>query len=301
MNRLILGALVIGLQVTPVLAGTQAPAKTAVATQISIRNPAHYAGIQLGDILQRTLQVSVAQEDQLNEGSLPLKGLLRNGIELRGLHVSSQAQGSQKRYTLVFDYQVFASSGTPVQLQLPAEQISFNSGKVAQLPPWRFWLMAQLPDRLQVAKTSLLPQYRPSQRDTRVAQQGLVASAFLVLLGSLMLLYRHADWAWLPIMNGPFARACRQLKHLPATREGEKQAALLLQGAFNQRFGQQMLASHIADFVADAPGFRALQREIETFFEQSSQVLYGASSTAAAHLPGWKIFARQLRDCERSV
>ncbi|MGP1718607.1 MAG: hypothetical protein ACTS9Y_15650 [Methylophilus sp.] len=269
---------------------------------LSVHNPASYAGIQIGDVLQRTIQLSVAANDQLNDSNLPLKGLQRNGVELRQLKVDSRKQGDKQVYTLVFDYQVFASSGKPVQLQLPAEQLTFNSGATAELPSWRFWLMAQLPDQLQKAKQSVIAQYPPALLDTQTPQRGLALSLLLALVGGLVLLYRHADWTLLPMVNGQFARAYRKLKKLPANAEGQKQAALIVQDALNQRFGQQMLGKHVAEFVAQQPAFKPLEQELHTFFAQANAVLYsGQTHDAAAYLQQCKTFTRQLRDCERGV
>jgi mxaA protein len=269
---------------------------------LSVQNPASYAGIQIGDVLQRTMRLSVAAGDQLNDSKLPLKGLQRNGVELRQLHIASQKQGGQQVYTLVFDYQVFASSGKPVQLQLPAEQLTFNSGATVSLPSWRFWLVAQLPDQLQKAKQSVIAQYPPALLDTQTPQRGLALSLLLAVVGGLVLLYRHADWNLLPMGKGHFSRAYRKLKKLTANADGQKQAALLVQDALNQRFGRQMLAKHVTEFTSQQPAFKPLEQELHAFFAQANAVLYsGQSYDAAAYLQQCKAFTRQLRDCERGV
>ncbi len=277
-------------------------AETQAAKVLSVQNPASYAGIQVGDVLQRTIQVSVAANDQLNDNNLPLKGLQRNGVELRQLQIDSRKQGDQQIYTLVFDYQVFASSGKPVQLQLPVEQLTFKSGATAELPSWRFWLMAQLPDQLQKARQSVVAQYRPALLDTQTPQRGLLISLLLAVIGGLVLLYRNSDWTLLPMVNGHFARAYRKLKKLPANADGQKQAALIVQDALNQRFGQQMLASHVPQFVTQQQGFKPLEQELYAFFAQTNAVLYGGQvADAASYLKQCKTFTRQLRDCERGV
>jgi mxaA protein len=279
-----------------------AEAQIAKVQVLSVQNPASYAGIQIGDVLQRTIKVSVPANDQLNDKNLPLKGLQRNGVELRQLQIDSQKQGDQQVYTLVFDYQVFASSGKPVQLQLPVEQLTFKSGANVELPSWRFWLMAQLPDQLQKAKQSVVAQYRPALLDTQTPQRGLFISLLLALIGVLVLLYRNSDWTLLPMVNGHFARAYRKLKKLPANAEGQKQASLIVQDALNQRFGQQMLESHVPQFVAKQPSFKPLEQELHAFFVQSNAVLYnGQVNDAAGYLQQCKTFTRQLRDCERGV
>lgn len=279
-----------------------AEAQPATVQEISIHNPALYAGVQIGDVLQRSVKLAVAANDQLAENSLPLKGVQRNGVELRQVHVDNQTQDGKKIYTVTFDYQIFASSGQPVQLQLPAEKITFNSGASYELPSWRFWLMAQLPDRLQKAKETVIPQYRPAFLDTQTPQRMFILSMVLVVIAGLMLLYRNADWTWLPMMNGHFAHAYRKLKKLPASAEGQKQAALIVQHALNQRFGRQMLSQHVSEFVAQQPAFKPLEQEIRDFFARANAVLYaGQDAPAAGYLQQCKALTRQLRDCERGM
>jgi mxaA protein len=302
MKQIFLGWLIACVCPSLVYAETAAAQGQEQVQVLSVQNPASYAGIQIGDVLQRTFRLLVAAGDQLNDSKLPLKGLQRNGVELRQLHVTSEKQGGQQVYTLVFDYQVFASSGKPVQLQLPAEQLTFNSGATVSLPSWRFWLVAQLPDQLQKAKPSVIAQYPPALLDTQTPRRGLALSLLLAVVGGLVLLYRHADWNLLPMGKGHFSRAYRKLKKLPANAEGQKQAALLVQDALNQRFGQQMLAKHVTEFTSQQPAFKPLEQELRAFFAQANAVLYsGQTSDAAAYLQQCKTFTRQLRDCERGV
>lgn len=303
MKQIFWACLALCLAVLPAMAKTALPANASAAIKVvGIHNPPLYAGIQLGDVVQRRIQLAVAAQDQLNDSSLPLKGLQRNGIELRQLQVSSESQAGNKIYTLVFDYQVFASSGKPGQLQLPVERISFHSGAAAELPAWRFWLMAQLPDRVQPAKPTVIAQYHASLLETDSTQRWLALSLLLAVMSSLVLLYRNADWHWLPMMNGYFAKAYHGLKRLPATAEGQKQAALIVQHAFNQHYGQQMLGSQVSTFVQQRPVFRSLEAEIQAFFCQANAVLYGGQLPAAAeYLQQCKALTRQLRDCERRV
>lgn len=291
------------------LAKEDAAAPQAVASSaakaihvLHLQNPAHYAGIQIGDVLQRRITLSVPESLQLQPDKLPIRGVQRNGIELRQVQETHARQADKMLYTLTFEYQVFASSGQPVQLALPPEQIVLTSGASVTLPAWRFWLMAQLPERMQPAKPTLLGQHRAALLDTHSLSLGLLVSGGLALLGSLILLYRNASWAWLPMLNGPFAQAYRRLQRLPATQEGATRAALAMQQAFNQHFGQQMLASQVPMFVAKQPAFAAYTEQIQQFYAQSNTLLYGNQLPAAAdYLQQCKMLTRQLRSCERGV
>ncbi len=305
MKQILTAGWLLCVLMTTAWAGGTAPAVTA-PNVIQVQNPPTYAGIRLGDVLRRSLQVETDAGDTLETASLPLKGLQRQGVELRQVTVHQQAKAGKTRVTVDFEYQVFASPGQPAQWQLPTETLAFSHGGHVALPAWRFWLMAQLPDRLHPAKPTLIAQHKAPFADTAAAQRGLQGSLLLAAVGLLVLLYRNADgrWlpSWLPMMNGHFARATRTLKGLPATAQGQKQASLVLMQAFHAQFGQHMLASQVEAFVQQQPAFQSLLPQISQFFVQANAVLYGQPAPdAAAYLLQCRQLARQLRACERRL
>lgn len=281
-------------------------AANTAATMLALKNPAHYSGIQIGDILQRTITISVNSPYQLVRTSLPIKGLNRQGIELRDLAVDSTQASGKTIYHITFSYQVFANTGKPVQLQLPAERIQFSGGPTdttMTMPSWRFWFSALLPDKLLKAKASVIPQYKPTLLDHTHYDRWLLAGLLSVLSGLAGLLYVNAEGAaWLPWMNGAFARASRQIKKLPATPAGQKQAALLLQQAFNTSWGVNVLTSNVSELLAQRPRFQPLEAEIKAFFTQAGALLYaGQPSQPEVFMQQTTVLSRRLRDCERGA
>lgn len=281
-------------------------AATTAATMLALKNPAHYSGIQIGDVLQRTISIAVDSPYQLVRTSLPIKGLNRQGIELRDIEVKSTQASGKTIYQIAFSYQVFANSGTPIQLQLPAERLLFAGGgadTTITMPSWRFWFSAQLPDKLLKAKASVIPQYKPSQLDHTQYDRWLVAGVLSMLAGLAGLLYVNAAGAsWLPWMNGAFARASRQISKLPATPAGQKQAALLLQQAFNTSWGENVLSSNVSKLLAQRPRFQPLEAEIKAFFTHAGALLYaGQTGQPEAFMQQITTLSRRLRDCERGA
>lgn len=276
------------------------------ASILSLHNPAHFSGIQIGDVLQRSVTIETGSTDQLVRNSLPIKGLNRDGIELKDITVERDNRSGKALTHITFSYQVFAHSSKPVQLQLPAEHITFSNGQsetAVELPSWRFWLSALLPDKLLKAKSSVIPQYKPSLLDHAVYDRWLLVSLCSALLGCMGLLYVNAAGArWLPWMNGAFARASRQIKKLPDTPAGQKQAALLLLQAFNSSLGSNLMANNVPDFLAQKPRFQPLAGEINAFFSQANTLLYGnQASVPNSFMREVNILSRRLRDCERGA
>ncbi|MDP8567491.1 hypothetical protein [Methylophilus aquaticus] len=281
-------------------------AATPAATMVALKNPAHYSGIQIGDVLQRTITIAVEKPYQLVRTRLPIKGLNRQGIELRDIEIESTQAAGKTVYQIAFSYQVFANTGKPIQLQLPAERIQFSGGPTdttITMPSWRFWFAALLPDKLLKAKASVIPQYKPSLLDHTQFDRWLLAGLLSMLTGLAGLLYVNAAGAnWLPWMNGAFARASRQISKLPATADGQKQAALLLQQAFNTSWGVNVLTSNVSELLTQRPHFQPLEAEIKVFFTQASALLYaGQSGQPGTFLSQMNTLCRQLRDCERGA
>ncbi|MFQ6403721.1 hypothetical protein ACIDE9_03080 [Methylophilus sp. 'Pure River'] len=278
----------------------------AAAPTLSVVNPPSTYGVHIGDVLTRTLVVEASGGDTLAKNSLPKKGRKQNGIELVGIAVQSQAQSGHTRYTVQFDYQVFAASATPSVMYLPAEKLIVAATTV-DIPAWGFWFSPLVTGGTTTARKNILPEVKTPLIDSHVHQQGLVVSLSMTVISLLALLYINADGQWLPFMGGAFARAHRQLKRLaksakPKTAAEEKKALVYLHQAFNQHYGANIFARDVDEFVRLRPGFKGLQQEITQFFEASNQSLYDVKSRDSRQLIAQLVqLSKRLRDCERGV
>lgn len=66
-----------------------ANAQASEANIINITNPTQGNGVQVGDVLNRTLTIEVDAPYQLAKNALPMKSELRNGIELAEITVKT--------------------------------------------------------------------------------------------------------------------------------------------------------------------------------------------------------------------
>lgn len=272
----------------------------------SIANPTPKIGIQVGDVLTRTITILAKTVEPITPKALPVKGTRVGGMELAEINLSQTVEKKQTRYMIALRYQVFAHATQAAEMELPKETITLLDGEPLILPAWKFWYSPLVNADLETAKKAILPQAKVSLIDQSNRLMRLLAFAGLLLLGCIGLIYINADRYWLPFMGGSFARAYRQIKTMAKKRGADtsapKEALSLLHDAFNQLFGRGLYPSKIDAFLASHPEFSKLKTEITTFFDLSNQTLF--SDTAADNKQVMQkilSISKQLRDCERGV
>lgn len=298
------------LAATALMAAEATPA--AAAKIVHINNPFKNNSIQIGEVLTRNLSIEVNAPYELLKTALPMKGLIRNGIELSEIKVESVQTDQKNVYSIALRYQVFASAAKPTVMQLPAENFEFSGAEQAlnvQLPAWGFWFSPLVAEGITNAKENLQPQYKATLLDLSLHHTRFWLLLALALSGLLGLIYINADVRHLPFMNGAFAKAQRTLTKLakrqaansPADKaSAEKKALLAMHQAFNQTYGQNLFANDIAKFLSAQPKFKRLKTEIEQFFAYSSASLF-ASQAPPQFMQTLLSLSKSLRDCERGV
>lgn len=305
-NRIVIFILaLIGLTSASLLMAAQPSA----ASIVHIANPSKGINVQIGDVLQREIDIAVTKPGVINKNAFPVKGANQNGIELVDVKISSTKNGEKTLYKLNLSYQVFSYSDKPIVMQLPAEHIAVTGGTATaiDIPAWHFWYAPMVPVGITNAKDNLQPQFRPTLIDLQAHSNRLIALLIILLVGAVGLVYVNADKQWLPFMNGAFAQAHRKIKKLPKNQAGEQKALLHMHQAFNQTYGANLFANEIQGFVAKHPVFAALQADIVRFFERSSAALFGNKSLNSEQLSHDQFLSemialsKALRACERGI
>lgn len=272
---------------------------------LSMNNPAYSNGIQMGDVLNRTFEIEVNAVYQLPKTSLPMKGESRNGIELRDINVQTTKHGDKNVYTIAFSYQVFASAAKPVVMALPDEHLAFIGGAKAlsiDIPGWRFWYSPLVAEGITNAKDNLQPQSKPALMDLKIHYTRLWISLVLLVMGLLGFVYVNADKRWLPLMNGAFAHAHRNIKKLKNSQTSSKNAFMYMHQAFNKIYGANLFATNLDEFLITHPKYEKLSEEIRKFFEQSNRALFASQhANDSQFLQNLIALSKRLRDCERGV
>jgi mxaA protein len=272
---------------------------------VHLHNPLQSTGIRIGDVMERSVVLEAPAPYQLSRSALPGKGTTRNGIELAAVRIESQPQGDTNRYVATLRYQVFAHAAAPSVMVLPEEQFAFTGGPkglAVKIPEWRFWYAPLAVANLSTAKGNLQPQFAPAPLSADAHYVRLYSFAALAVLCALLLAWFNADGRWLPFMNGPFARAHRRIKRLPAGGQGWKEGLAALHEAFNRVHGRNLFAADIADFVARHPRYARARVNIEAFFAQSGHALFAdPPQDGAAFQRQLGVLSKLLRDCERGA
>jgi mxaA protein len=293
-------------------AGSQDVTANAAVKIVQISDPLKNNSIQIGEVLTRNLSIEVNAPYELLKTSLPMKNLIRNGIELSAIKVIAQQTDQKNVYHITLQYQVFANAAKPTVMHLPAENFEFSGAEQSlnvQLPAWGFWFSPLVAEGISNAKENLQPQYKATLLDINRHHTRFWLLLALALSGLLGLIYINADVSHLPFMNGAFAKAQRTLKKLAKRQDGnsqadkasaEKKALLAMHAAFNQTYGQNLFAKDIASFLTAQPKFNRLKTEIEQFFADSNASLF-ASQAHTQLIQKLLSLSKSLRDCERGV
>lgn len=263
---------------------------------LDIRNPGRDSGIQVGEVLTRTIVLETVPPYAVLPSSLPAKGISRNGIELRGI----DATRSGNRTTLQLAYQVFTSADSPKKAALPAEHLQLaGDGQTVRvtIPAWTFRISPLAANDNARIEDDMRPFYGPMLRDESRPQALLFGSAVLSALAALGLLYVNGSGRWLPGMGGPFATACRTMRRL-GPDEAQK-AATALHHAFNRAFGRAFFAAEIPRFLREHPRFLPIKADIEDFLRTSDQLRFAQTPPDRYTLHKLQYFGTLCRDCER--
>jgi mxaA protein len=281
--------------------------------RVNIRTiePKRDVGYTVGDILERTVILEAQKPYQLLETSLPIAGNDKkrrgkgSGIEVREVRLEKSTGIGKNIYTLHLSYQVFTNTIVAKPAALPAEMVKFGGeGKnfEVRIPSWSFRISPLAVYGSVVVERDMSGFRGPLKLDATRYYHGLWAALGVLALALLGLLYVLGTSSWLPRMGGPFARAYRDLKKLPATPEGVAQGVTRLHQALNSTAGNSVFDT--AGLLKRKPGFAPVAPELEQFFGLSRTIFFEPTAPhaiAGEPLTWLRQFCRRCRDCERGL
>jgi mxaA protein len=281
--------------------------------RVSVRTiePKRDVGYTVGDILERTVILEAQKPYQLLETSLPIAGNDKkrrgkgSGIEVREVRLEKSTRPDKNIYTLHLSYQVFTNNIVAKPAILPAEMVKFGGeGKnfEVRIPSWSFRISPLAVYGSVVVERDMSGFRGPLKLDATRHYQGLWVALAVLALSLLGLLYVLGTSSWLPRMGGPFARAYRDLRKLPATPEGLSQGVSRVHQALNASAGHSVFDA--AGLLKRKPGFAPVAAELEQFFALSRSVFFEPSAPhgiAGEPLAWLRQFCRRCRDCERGL
>lgn len=295
------------------LLGAHAEDGVVTDPRVSVRTiePKRDVGYTVGDIIERTVILEAKKPYQLLETSLPIAGNDKkrrgkgSGIEVREVRLEKSTGIDKTIYTLHLSYQVFTNNIVAKPAVLPAEMVKFGGeGKnfEIRIPSWSFRISPLAVYGSVVVERDMSGFRGPLKLDATRHYQGLWAALAMLGLALIGLLYVLGTSSWLPRMGGPFARAYRDLRKLPATPEGLSQGVTRMHQALNTTAGNSVFDT--AGLLKHKPGFAPVAPELEQFFGLSRTVFFEPSAPhgiAGEPLTWLRQFCRRCRDCERGL
>lgn len=278
-------------------------------------NPTRDAGFVVGDILDRTITLTIKKPYELVKESLPIVGYEHrykgqiSGIELIKISTEEKQHSDSVTHVIHLSYQVFTTGklAKPAALRAEIVKLRNTSNKdVVQyrIPSYSFRISPLSVFGAVKLKEEMSPFIAPLKLDSSKEKQQIKVLSVLLGLSLLGLLYIFGMRAWLPRMGAPFAKAFRAIRKLPDTAEGLQHAVSRVHEALNKTAGTSLFGNNIDVLIKTKPAFSAVKPEIEQFFALSRQVFFEpAALTSLGDNPkAWlQKFCRRLRDCERGL
>lgn len=274
-----------------------------------VTNPRAF-GYVVGDTVERQVVAEVAKPYRLREETLPRPGRFGPWLELRDMTVKRNSGFDTNRYHIGFAYQVFNSPEAVKVLSLPAVVIEFVDGDdtiAREVPSWAFTVAPVAPGKALVLEG--LGEMRPDRPPQPIATMpywmrlGLYGGAIAAIL--LYLTYAYVGLPFVARSNGPFARACRDLKRLARRGDAEvfKSALRRVHRAFDETAGATVFADQLARFFAQHPCYADVSAATESFFRLSRHEFFGEGAVEPrTRSVDWLLgFCRECRDRERGV
>ncbi|QVL46515.1 MAG: hypothetical protein KFB94_01315 [Methylophilaceae bacterium] len=284
--------------------------------ELKIEDPTRDAGYVVGDILKRTITITIKKPYQLIDESLPIVGYEHrykgqvSGIELSAINKKTTQNADSETHVLDLSYQVFKTDRVAKPAALRAEILRLrNTENIKEtveyrIPSFNFRVsplsvIGQI--KLDQEMYPLIPPLTLDSADVILRIKILVS---LLALSLISLLYILGTYAWLPRMGAPFARAYRDIKKMDNTPEGIKQAVSRLHESLNKTAGASLFSNHINEFITKKPAFAPAKQQIEQFFGFSHQVFFEDHSQTLHHdnPKAWLLsLCLNLRHCERGL
>lgn len=313
-NKLLLLLLLFSVSL-PGMAETTLQDEPVQDPRVSIQTiePDRAVGYVIGDLISRTIKLTVKKPYQLLDTSLPIVGYEKrwkgqvSGIELRSIRKETSSDSDSTTYTLHLTYQVFTTHVTAKPANLPAEIVKFSGNKEIfqyRIPSWNFRISPLAVFGQVVVERDMSPFRGPLLLDDR---REILMLKVLLGIGSVALvglLYILGMRAWLPRMGGPFAKAYRDLRRLlkqPDTQQGLQLAVQRIHQALNTSAGCSVFNAD--GFIRSKPAFARLKPELDQFFALSRTVFFDPSTANPPVQPEtWlRQFCLSCRHIERGM
>ncbi|MDQ3195001.1 MAG: hypothetical protein M3Q32_01140 [Pseudomonadota bacterium] len=246
-------------------------------------------GYVIGDLVERTITMIVAEPARLQADSIPKAGRYGAWLELRRADLDSHEVSRSIRYRLTLTYQIMNVAPEVQTIELPPLRFSFDRAPpfAREVAGWPI-TVAPLTPEFVLARgglEALRTDRAPPLIDTSAhrSRLWLYAALFAIVLS----MYAWARFGAVWLARKPFARAYREIGKLEGnqSREAYRAALRATHRAFDETNGATVFFEQAAAFLDKHPRFAPLRDEIEQFFALSRDEFFGGGSEASHASP----------------
>ena len=230
-------------------------------------------GFQLGDLI--VIEDKIISDQKFSE--IP-KLTIEKNINLQLAKQTYEIMEDKNKYIFInkIIYQIFQKTGNG-NFKLPVHKYTFNNENIL-MPQKKYWFTKIANSSLNNVLPNSIDQKKPSLLEIKYQFSYLLA--FIILLISIILIYKNIDIPFLRRMNGPFAKAHRKIKILIKKKEKDNyvESILILTNGFNKTFGKNINISNLNEFTEKNINYQLIKGEIEIFIGVSSAEIYSSKT-----------------------
>jgi len=226
-------------------------------------------GFQLGDLI--VIEDKIISDQKFSE--IP-KLTIEKNINLQLAKQKYEIMEDNNKYIFInkIIYQIFQKTGNG-HFELPVHKYTFSNENIL-MPQKKYWFTKIANSSLNNVLPNSIDQKKPNLLEIKYQFSYLLA--FIILLISIILIYKNIDIPFLRRMNGPFAKAHRKIKILIKNKEKDNyvESILILTNGFNKTFGKNINISNLNEFIDKNINYQLIKDEIKIFVKVSSAEIY---------------------------
>ena len=230
-------------------------------------------GFQLGDLI--IIEDKIISDQKFSK--IP-KLIIEKNINLKLTKQINKIIEDEGKYTFInkIVYQIFQKTDNG-HFELPLHKYTFSNENIL-MPQKKYWFTKIANSSLNNLLQNAIDQKKPNLLESKYQFSYLLV--LIILLISIILIYKNIDIPFLRRMNGPFAKAHRKIKILIKKKEKGNyvKSILILTNGFNKTFGKNINISNLNEFTEKNINYQLIKDEIKIFVEVSSAEIYSSKS-----------------------
>jgi len=230
-------------------------------------------GFQLGDLI--VIEDKIISDQEFSK--VP-KLIIEKNINLQLAKQTNEIIEGGGNYTFInkIIYQIFQKTDNG-HFELPLHKYTLSNENIL-MPQKKYWFTKIANSSLNNVLQNSIDQKKPSLLE--IKYQFSYFLIIIILLISIILIYKNIDIPFLKRMNGPFAKAHSKIKILIKKKEKSNydESILILTNGFNKTFGKNINISNLNEFTEKNINYKLIKDEIKIFVEVSSAEIYSSKT-----------------------